>query len=158
MAGQTLPQFSRRISQVADNIARNADRLTRRVALAADQAVVMETPVDTGRAKSNWIVTLGSPSGATINAYSEGEGGSTAAANEAAAQAQAESVISGYDGDAGLEIHITNNLPYIEELNQGSSMQAAPGYVEQALVQVLSIIRGGVIKLTGSSGTSTYGI
>lgn len=118
----------------------------------------METPVDTGRAKSNWIVTLGSPSGATINAYSEGEGGSTAAANEAAAQAQAESVISGYDGDAGLEIHITNNLPYIEELNQGSSMQAAPGYVEQALVQVLSIIRGGVIKLTGSSGTSTYGI
>ena len=84
--------------------------------------------------------------------------GSTAAANETAAQAQAEAVIKDYNGDHGLAIYITNNLPYIDALNSGTSAQAAAGYVETALRTVLSIIHSGVIKLTGSSGTEYYGI
>lgn len=151
MAGQTLLQFSRRIVRTGAQIAANADRLTRTVALAADQVVVMETPVDTGRAKSNWIVSLGSPASATIEPYAEGEAGSTAQSNESAAMAQAEQVIGRYNGDMGVEIHITNNLSYIEELNKGSSHQAPPQYVELGLAQALSIIQGGTIKLTGST-------
>lgn len=156
MAGQTLDQFSRRITRVGAQIAANADRLVRTVALAADQVVVMETPVDTGRAKSNWIVALGSAPSGTIDPYASGEGGSTAGSNEAAALAQAERVISGYNGDMGVEIYITNNLPYIEELNRGSSAQAPAQYVETALATALSIIRGGTIRLTSGSGNTSW--
>lgn len=155
MAGQTLTQFSRRITRLGAAVAANADRLTRTVALAADQIVVSETPVDTGRAKSNWIVALGSAPAANIAAYAEGEAGSTAAANEAAALAQAERVIAGYNGDMGVEIYISNSLPYIEELNRGSSAQAPAQYVETALATALSIIRGGTIRLTNDNGNTT---
>lgn len=156
MAEQTLGQFSRRITQIGANIPRNADKLVRKVALAADQVVVMETPVDTGRAKSNWIVTLGHAATDPIAPYAEGEGGDTAAANETAAQAQALGVIGRYNGDMRVAIFITNNLPYIDKLNKGSSKQAPAQYVEKALVTALSIIRGGVIKLSSDSGGTKY--
>ncbi|WVW77406.1 tail completion or Neck1 protein [Stenotrophomonas phage vB_SmaS_Bhz59] len=139
------------MARIALGTQQNADRLTRTVALAADQAVVVSTPVDTGRAKSNWIVELGSAPSDTIEPYAEGEFGSTAAENEQAALQQGESVIAGYNGDLNVDIHITNNLPYIEELNAGSSYQAPANFVEIALVEALSIIRGGTIKLTGST-------
>lgn len=149
MAGQTLLQFSKRITKTGEQVAVNADRLVRAVALVADQIVVMGTPVDTGRAKSNWIVSLGSATTGEIGPYAPGEGGNTAQSNEAAALAQAERVIGQYDGDMGVGIHITNNVPYIEELNQGSSPQAPPNFVEDGIASAVSIIRSRAAKIIG---------
>ncbi|QYW02124.1 minor tail protein [Stenotrophomonas phage Sonora] len=115
-----------------------------------------ETPVDTGRAKSNWIAGLGSAPAGNIEPYAEGESGSTAQSNEAAAMAQAEGVIGRYNGDLGVDIYISNNLPYIEELNKGSSAQAPAEFVETALATALSLIRGGTIKLTTASGQTRF--
>ena len=56
----SLSEFSRRITLRGRKVAEGADALTRKVALAADQAVVSGTPVDTGRARSNWIAAIGS--------------------------------------------------------------------------------------------------
>jgi len=138
-----LSEFSRRITLRGRKIAEGADALTRKVALAADQAVVMGTPVDTGRARSNWIAALGGPASEVIEAYAPGEEGSTEAANTQAALDQGAAVISGYR--SGQEIHITNNLPYIQRLNDGYSAQAPANFVEQAVMEAAQVVQFGRI-------------
>lgn len=130
---QSLSDFQRRIRIRAASIARSTDAAVRKVALAVDQAVVMATPVDTGRARANWIVSLGQAGGTVIEAYAPGEGGNTAGANTQAALAQGGSVIAGYQGGRNHQIHITNNLPYIQRLNDGWSTQAPANFVERAV-------------------------
>ena len=139
----SLSDFSRRITVQGRRIAENTDRLVRRVALAADQAVVMGTPVDTGRARSNWIAQIGSAPSGTVEPYAPGEAGSTTGANSQAAMDQAEAVISGYNN--GQEIHITNNLPYIQRLNDGYSAQAPANFVEQAVAEAARVVQFGRI-------------
>lgn len=110
------------LKKAGNTIAENADRLTRRCALAIDAAVVLATPVDTGRARANWQVEIGSPASGTVDP--------TDKSGQAALDA-GKKVIEGYkSGDA---IYITNNLPYIERLNDGWSAQAPAGFVEQAI-------------------------
>lgn len=134
----SLDQFSKRMMVRAERFEENVDRLVRKVAIVADQAVVSETPVDTGRARSNWIVSLGAAESNVIEAYAPGAQGSTAAENTQAAINQGQSVIANYQG--GLEIHITNNLPYIGELNNGSSAQAPADFVRLAIVAAVRAI------------------
>lgn len=120
-----------------NNLARGADRLVRKVALAADQVVVVGTPVDTGRARSNWIAQVGGPATGVISAYAPGE------ASTQAAISQASGVIAGYvGGPTSPAIHITNNLPYIQKLNDGYSAQAPAGFVETALATAVTAIAG----------------
>lgn len=137
----SLNEFSRRITVRGRAVAENTDRLVRKVALAADQAVVTGTPVDTGRARSNWIVQINSPNSGVIDAYAPGETGSTAGANTQAAIDQGENVISGYN--SGESIHITNNLPYIQRLNDGYSAQAPSNFVEQAVLEAAQVVQFG---------------
>lgn len=135
----SLNDFSRHITLLGDRVGKNCDKLVRKIALAADQAVVSGTPVDTGRARSNWIVQKGSPRDGVIDPYVEGESGSTGAANVQAALNQGEKVIRSYK--YGDEIHITNNLPYIQELNDGSSAQASENFVEEAVLTAIQAVR-----------------
>lgn len=136
----SLNEFSRRMAVHAGRISGNTTRLVRRVALAADQALVSGTPVDTGRARSNWIVQLNSAAGDDIDPYVPGAHGSTEAQNTQAALDQGEAVISGYVSGRDLSIHITNNVPYIGELNAGSSAQAPANFVEQALSEAVAAV------------------
>lgn len=107
------------------------NRVVRIVALRTDQAVVSGTPVDTGQARSNWLVSTISPRIDTIPPYSPGAFGSTGAANVSAALAQGRAVIATRrDGD---DIFISNSLDYIEPLNRGSSAQAPSMFVEMAV-------------------------
>jgi hypothetical protein len=134
-----LRSFSRRIVLRGQKIQDNADKLTRKVALVVDQAVVSETPVDTGRARSNWIVALDEPADSTISAYAPGKGGSTGSSNIQAALDQGRKAIAGYK--TGKEIHICNNLPYIQRLNDGYSHQAGKHYVERATVEAAQAVQ-----------------
>jgi len=127
----------------------NADRLVRKVALAADQAIVTATPVDTGRARSNWIAQVDSPSTDVIPAYVQGKGASTAEENTAQALQQGSSAIAEYNGDRHRSIVIANNLPYIERLNDGWSAQAPANFVEEALADVAKAFDGTVLTVNG---------
>jgi hypothetical protein len=138
----SLERFSVRISGIGAKVAQEADRVTRQVALLADQTVVLATPVDTGRARSNWIVQLDTAPRRTIDPYVPGDTGSTAAANVSEALAQGSSEISRYDGDKNVAIVISNNLPYIGRLNDGYSRQAPSGFVERAIQAAVQRVRG----------------
>lgn len=134
--------FSRRIVILGDRVNRNANLLVRRVALVADQALVLGTPVDEGRARSNWLVSVGQPRRDVIEPYSPGKGlGIGEGSNAQGAINQARAAIAGQkDGQA---IYISNNLPYIEPLNNGSSAQAPAGFVEMAINKAVQVANQG---------------
>ena len=143
----SLLEFSRRIALIGTGVVEEADRLVRTVALLADQTVVLRTPVDKGRARSNWSVALDAPPRTQIEAYAPGQQGSTGAANAQAALAQGAAAISGYSGWRNSSINISNNLPYINRLNQGWSSQAPAGFVEAAVqTSVRAVKRARLIK------------
>lgn len=94
------------------------------------QAIVLPTPVDEGRARSNWLVTVGSPSGITIEPHVKGSKGSTGDANVRVTIEQGTAQIGTYASPDQGAVYISNNLPYIVRLNQGWSAQAPAGFVE----------------------------
>lgn len=130
------------MASLGAQVAAEADRTVRMAALAADQAVVLATPVDKGRARSNWLVELDAPARTTIEPYAPGEAGSTGGANATAALAQGQATIALYNGDRNTAIAISNNLPYIEPLNNGSSRQAPAGFVQKAVQAAVKQVRG----------------
>lgn len=136
----SLLEFSRRMAVRAGRISGNTTRLVRAVAIAADQAVVSATPVDTGRARSNWVAQIGAQFSGVIDAYAPGAGGSTGQQNVQAALDQAERVINQYTSGFDQAIYITNNLPYIGRLNEGYSAQAPANFVELALIEAVAVI------------------
>lgn len=138
MAG--FAEFARRMRRYGKMVEDNANLTKRKAALAVDATVVLATPVDTGRARSNWQASLGAPAAGQREAYAEGTAGSTAAANTTEALNQAKAVISGSVPEQA--VHITNNLPYISRLNEGWSAQAPMAFVQKAVLVGLDAIRG----------------
>lgn len=134
MAG--FDEFSKRLKKTGQRIVENADKAVRRTALAIDSAVVYSTPVDTGRARSNWQVGIDGPVEGTIEplrGVSKGHKSTGTAVAQTSIE-NAKAVIATYKGGTPTAaIHITNNLPYIGRLNEGWSAQAPAGFVETAV-------------------------
>jgi hypothetical protein len=100
------------------------------------------TPVDTGWATSNWLVSIGEPLKGTVEPYSE-----------AIYQAGIVDIFN-YDIKKDGEVFIVNNVPYIQFLNQGTSQQSPAGFVEKAIRKALREAkkRGRVISSKYSRG------
>lgn len=140
----SLERFSRRMKQRAGRIGREANRVKREVALAIDQALVTSTPVDTGTARSNWIVSLGQATDEIRPPYARtSKGGIGETANARGALAQGKSKISKSREEEA--IHITNNIDYIRDLNDGKSPQAPAMFVEDAINTGTQVARGAKI-------------
>lgn len=118
MAGEAR-RVSRELRQfVARAVARVATNVTARL--------IKETPVDTGWARANWIPAVGAPVDAP--AGTPGDASSAQGAQQAGLNA-----LAGYTDLSQGQITISNNVPYIQRLNDGSSQQAPAGFVEQAI-------------------------
>jgi hypothetical protein len=126
------------LRQRAESIVVNLNGRKKFVARAIDSLIVKAMPVDTGRAKSSVVVTVGEPSLIeTKEAYFPGKKRSTEGENIRAAISQGEAAID--TAQPGEEIHININLPYITHLNKGSSPQADPGFIEESIRQAASL-------------------
>ena len=137
----SLDQFSRRIVVTATGVERNANALARKVALAVDQTVILATPVDTGRARSNWQVGLGGPQRDVLDPYSPGSKlGLGETANAQAAIQQGAAAVG--NRQPGQDIWISNNVDYIGLLNNGSSKQAPAAFVQQAVDAGVALVKG----------------
>lgn len=106
------------LSEVTDHVKSVRNKL----ALRIDARVVQETPVDTSEARSAWIVSDGRPNDAEINMRNPG-----------AAIAQGAGEIS--RAKPYTELFIQNTKPYIEKLNEGSSLQAPAKYIDRIIEQ-----------------------
>lgn len=141
MATDDLDAFSKRIVRIADRIPERAARKQRKVFLIADQAIVLGTPVDTGRARSGWIGSAESPSDLVREAFAPGSRlGISETQNAAAAMAQAAAVAAAHR--QGQTLYLTNNVAYIETLNRGRSPQAQRGFVEAGLARAVATVLG----------------
>jgi len=112
---------------ILDDIEEDLNEEVRIVALNLLNGLTLRTPVDSGRARGNWNV---SPSESPNRSVDESR-----RADQARAEGTAtiNSVIS--QGDFPT-ITISNNLPYIEKLNDGSSLQAPKKFVEMVINRV----------------------
>jgi hypothetical protein len=135
---------------LAAMLEKGVERTIRKVALVVDQAVVMATPVDTGRARSNWIVSIGGPSTEVKPPYVPGEGGASGAANAAKAIEQAAGEVAKFKL-ADHSIHLTNNLPYITRLNEGYSAQAPAGFVQKGIRAAVNAVKNTRLLVEGST-------
>lgn len=124
-----LQQFEKRISFIGEQVEKNVDKLVKKVATEVDAAVVLATPVDTGRARSNWVVELNVPFKGEVPPMSAQDALANAIAN-----------IGAYEN--GDVIHITNNLKYIQRLNEGWSAQAPANFVERAVHVGVAAVKG----------------
>jgi len=106
------------------------------VMTAAAEAVTDATPVDTGHAQSNWILSTGAP-------YT-GVDGSRENVSEAA-QVHGLEKMANYDVGRDGRIYLVNNVPYMRTegdrlgLEDGSSpQQPEPGWITKALLTASS--------------------
>ena len=107
-------------------IPEQVELVKKKVGMQLLERLVMMTPVDTGRARSNWFVTLDTPSSAV--ATNPPFPSASVTINDGA------NIISLVSG--GQSIWISNNLPYIEPLENGWSSQAPAGMLAVALAEV----------------------
>ena len=115
-------------------IVRGLDRLTERVVtkitLDVTANLVEDTPVLTGWARASWVPSIGQPALKDLSQPGPDDGQAVAIA---VAEQQAATVgVLGYRLVMG-RVFVTNNVPYILSLNDGSSKKAPAGFVQQAI-------------------------
>lgn len=81
------------------------------------------TPVDTGHARRNWIMSVGSP-----DTVERGQGGDDGRA----------SIIAWTLADG--PIYVNNPVPYIGRLNDGWSKQQPQGFIERAIDEAYAVV------------------
>jgi hypothetical protein len=94
------------------------DVAVRKIVFDAFNMVVKKTPVDTGRARGNWIVSVNSID-RTVKL-----------------DATRPNAISIKKGDGVNPIYITNSLDYIHDLESGTSKQARSGMVAVTINEI----------------------
>lgn len=98
-----------------------------KLTLNIDANLKEDTPVDTGWARSNWVPSVGDPFRGLAGAKEEDV---TIIDNSVAEAGKGE--VLRYTLDNG-NIYISNNVPYIQALNDGHSGQAPRAYVQTAV-------------------------
>lgn len=136
----TLRGLASRLREQAAKVEDDGNRLAITAARAIVKDLASVTPVDTTQALSNWRANDGAPvPGAPIAPHSPGKGGVSQPASAAATIAAAERVFAGKR--PGVPLYLSNVVPYIRRLNDGSSKQAPAGFVERAVLIGRSIVR-----------------
>lgn len=90
-----------------------------------------ENPIDTGLSSTNWFAAR-SPLTKTFSAPGVGN------AAPLMAQRRVEKTVKGFSDNLKSPMYVINNVEYIEDLNAGSSPQAAAGWVDIAIINALN--------------------
>lgn len=118
---------------------RSAD-LLKMAAIEFFRQAIIATPVDTGRARMGWNATINEPSNEVPAPAPAGHKGKSKGGSEYYPMPKIKaSLIQGVVKITD-KIFITNRVPYIEELNDGSSKQAPARFVERAAKRVQAAV------------------
>lgn len=110
-----------------DDVADEHRKLVAATGIELARRLIMRTPVDTGRARGGWIPTVSEPSTHVSRAL-DPTGSATVAA---AVRTFAPSNIPRYP-----VLYVSNNVEYIEALNNGHSKRAPAQFVEMAVAEM----------------------
>ena len=117
-------RFNKAMNEIAKNIKSNFELFTKQRALGIYSDIIANNPVDTGYSRSNWQFNI-RPSLNIIGTQpkSDDERVLSPPSVEDANKSTPNSFV----------YYINNNLPYIEQLEGGSSNQQPSGFVANAL-------------------------
>lgn len=124
--------FRGQLAEIARNTGIRFDQVVRKVVIDLTSDLVKLTPVDTGHARSNWY--FGMDRVVNIDPSENKAGGPTFTRLMAFTK----------DLKAGGTFYITNNVPYIMELEYGSSKQAPSGMARIVVARWQQIVDGAV--------------
>lgn len=110
--------------ELGERIHRNFSTLVKQTTDTIQEYVITGTPVKTGRARNGWIVSPKQPDNSPPDMVGpfDPSGSTRIDSNRAVIAAE----------PLGTHYFFTNNVPYIGELNDGSSQQAPAGFVQKA--------------------------
>lgn len=115
--------FTMHIKKFCELAGRNSRLVRDKVALDMFKSLIQKTPVLTGRAKGNWILTSGSIDPSYDKDKFDKDGGRTFAEGQRSALRASPSE----------SIFLTNSIPYIVRLEYGWSPKAPYGMVRPTL-------------------------
>ena len=121
--------FGAQISQFTQSAEKKLTNAYRKTGLEIFSRVIQRTPVDTGRARGNWQAAVGEIPGGQLD---ELDPSGAEATNRAAGVA--------LNAELGDTLYLSNNLPYIRELEYGSSQQAPQGMVRVTTQEFADIV------------------
>lgn len=116
-----MGKWSIDLSKYAEKAGEDIVDVQKTFAFMLFSSIVRKTPVDTGRARGNWQISVGSPA-SEIDRTDKKKKGTESAYNKV----EKEKLNNIHDGE---DIYISNNLPYIGKLEYGYSKQAPQGMV-----------------------------
>lgn len=129
-------EFGKRMKIRSAELEKGVEDVIKTAALAADSAIVLSTPVDTGAARANWIVSFAAPTDRVI--FVDGKLSKSEAST--ISLAEAKKVINTWKIGKG-SIFIANSLPYINRLDNGSSAQARTGMTTFGVNAAQAVLR-----------------
>ncbi len=122
-----IRDFARALDRAAATLpAEKVLRAKQQLAEAALNRLVARTPAATGHARANWQVSLSSPAIGVV-AGADPSGAETVAKGVAAIRA---------DRDPFATVWLSNNAPYIQTLERGSSERAPAGMVALTMAEL----------------------
>lgn len=102
--------------------------IVKKIAFDLFRKIIFKTPVLTGRARANWLVSVSTPRSDTTD-ETDKTGMQTLS--------EVQGVIANWEADS--DIYLSNNLPYIYGLERGRSRKKAPkGMVKISIAEVLN--------------------
>lgn len=128
-----MSTFALDIGKFAAQAKENAQQVVRKVSTDVLSRVVLRTPVDTGRARANWVTTYGNPSPVIRNTVDRSGEGTILRGRGTIGRAT-----------PGADIYIMNNLPYAERLEYGWSKQAPAGMVRITVAEFQTLVNAAV--------------
>lgn len=128
----------------------NIDLVVRKISLDLFRRVIMKSPVDTGRFKSNWQVAIGEIPAGTLELSTdvthsqdgqEHERRSSARSEAAGTASMSRATAAALKLQAGQIIYLVNNLSYASKLEFGHSKQAPAGMVRISVMEYPQVVQ-----------------
>jgi hypothetical protein len=128
-----LKVFAQSMRQRGKDIEERSGKLLGDTLIGIAEGLIPHTPIKEGRARRNWQANKSAPLTTYLDAPAiPGDGEREAITNARFVASKLKS------GDVA---HLTNNAPYIGELNRGSSTQAPAMFVQMEVLKALERIR-----------------
>ncbi len=122
--------FTRRILRRARQVETGASQALRATALAINQTVILTTPVKFGHARANWQIGIDVAVTEEID-ENDISGAATISRNSGIIRTATPQK----------SIILSNNVPYIQQLNEGSSSQAPAQFVQLAILDAITAVK-----------------
>ena len=120
-----MTTFALDLSKAIEKAKGQTEAVIKKAAFSVFQSVIQKSPVDTGRFRANWNLSVGNPDLSTSEATDK---------TGSASIGKVASGITQYKLSDG-SVFLTNNLPYAMRLEDGYSGQAPNGMVRLSIVE-----------------------